>query len=335
MLVCWSQREMSYWFKFYQFQSQEMKKIGKSRHPRCFQSLTADKLPVTYYGNKKSWMTTLIMDYWLRNLDRKMKKKKRNILVFLDNAPSHPDLKLSNVHIQFFPPNTTSFCQPMDQGIIQTLKLKYRKRQLQYVVVAMDKNSVKTGPQILKEITLLQAINWIHRAWNETDPSTIQKCFKLAGFCESESNEPSESSSASDTSGFNFLDVDELPLSLVKMAKELFDCEIKDLVDIDTTCDTDMSVWDQNATELLDHDQDNDCNDDDDEQFSDTVVPTFCMNDAMDCLSKVREFALQIGNESMFKCVNDFDELLIDMRVAKTSKQTTIDHFFQKKTVTE
>ena len=118
------------------------------------------------------------------------------------------------------------------------------------------------------------------------------------------------------------------------MAKDIFDCEIKDLVDIErnfTTCDIDMRVWDQNATELLDHDQDNDCNDDDDEQFSDTVVPTFCMNDAMDCLSKLREFALQIGNESMFKCVNDFHELLIDMRVAKTSKQPLIDNFFQKR----
>ena len=141
-----------------------------------------------------------------------MKKKKRNILLFLDNAPSHPDLKLSNVQIQFFPPNMTSFCQPMDQSINQTLKLKYRKRQLQHVLVEMDQKqkSVKTGPQILKEITVLQAINWIHRAWNETDPSTIQKCFKLAGFCDSESSEPSESSSANDTSGFNFLEVDEL-----------------------------------------------------------------------------------------------------------------------------
>ena len=80
------------------------------------------------------------------------------------------------------------------------------------------------------------------------------------------------------------------------MTKELFDWYLVDIVRNFTTCDTGIGLWDQNANELLDHDQDNDCNDDDDEQFSDTVVPTVCMNNAMDCLSKLRKFAQQIGN---------------------------------------
>jgi hypothetical protein len=60
-----------------------------------------------------------------------MRQQNRHVLLFLDNAPSHPKLTLNNVTLQFLPANTTSKSQPMDQGIIQALKLRYRRRQLQ------------------------------------------------------------------------------------------------------------------------------------------------------------------------------------------------------------
>ena len=62
----------------------------------------------------------------------------------------------------------------MDQGIIQTVKLKYRKCQLQHVLAEMDICATKTGSQILKEITILQAIYWINSAWKEVKVETIQ-----------------------------------------------------------------------------------------------------------------------------------------------------------------
>ena len=31
-----------------------------------------------------------------------LKRKKENVLLFLDNAPVHPDIKLSNIKLQFF-----------------------------------------------------------------------------------------------------------------------------------------------------------------------------------------------------------------------------------------
>ncbi|XP_060573593.1 uncharacterized protein LOC132731429 [Ruditapes philippinarum] len=58
--------------------------------------------------------------------------------VITNNAPSHPMLKLSNVKLAFFSPNTTSRLQPLDQGVIQTLKLKYRQKQLQHILVKVD-----------------------------------------------------------------------------------------------------------------------------------------------------------------------------------------------------
>ncbi|CAH1248553.1 Hypp8238 [Branchiostoma lanceolatum] len=59
-----------------------------------------------------------------------MGKQGRKNLLLLDNAPSHPDVALNNVDLKFFPPNTTSRFQPIDQGITQAVQRKYRKRQL-------------------------------------------------------------------------------------------------------------------------------------------------------------------------------------------------------------
>lgn len=133
----------------------------------------------------------------------------------------------------------------MDQGIVQTLKLKYRKRQLQHVLNEMNKHSRKTGPEIIKDVNVLQAIHWIDRAWRETEISTIEKCFTRCGF----NNKAPESQ---DTPFEVF--VDELPLALHKMAREVFDCDIQDLINIDAhfdTCNNDMSDWDKPASELM------------------------------------------------------------------------------------
>ncbi len=55
-----------------------------------------------YTSNKKTWMTTKIFKDWLINLDLKMKKQKRQILMFLDNRSAHNDVPLmSNVKVLF------------------------------------------------------------------------------------------------------------------------------------------------------------------------------------------------------------------------------------------
>ena len=66
--------------------------IGKSRSPRCFKRLDKNKFLVTYYANNKAWMTITIFTKILRNLNEKMRKENRSILLFLDNATCHPKI---------------------------------------------------------------------------------------------------------------------------------------------------------------------------------------------------------------------------------------------------
>ena len=62
-------------------------------------------------------MTSEIFLDWVNILNNKMKKEKRNVLLFIHNAPSHPKLTFSNVTLKFFHANKTSKSQPLDQGI--------------------------------------------------------------------------------------------------------------------------------------------------------------------------------------------------------------------------
>ncbi|VDI83581.1 Hypothetical predicted protein, partial [Mytilus galloprovincialis] len=85
--------------------------IGKSYNPRCFKNVNKGNLPVTYYSNKKAWMTTNAFIDWLRTVNTTMRLQRRHILMFLDNASSHSkELNLSNLTLKFLPANTTSKC---------------------------------------------------------------------------------------------------------------------------------------------------------------------------------------------------------------------------------
>lgn len=101
--------------------------IGKSENPRCFKNIKKQNLPVSWYANKKAWMTASLMEEWLIQLNEKMVIQKRNILLFMDNATSHPNLNLTNIQLRFLPLRTTSKLQPLDQGIINAVKVHYRK----------------------------------------------------------------------------------------------------------------------------------------------------------------------------------------------------------------
>lgn len=154
--------------------------IGKSARPRAFRKLGVNALPVNWQSNKKAWMTCDIMKEWLLQFDRRMGIQKRKILLFLDNAASHPkDLQLTNIKIIFLPPNTTAFCQPLDQGIIKNFKMFYRMMIL-HTLAQMD--TVYSVQNLIKTVDQLDAIYFMTKAWDQVTDTTIQNCFRKATF---------------------------------------------------------------------------------------------------------------------------------------------------------
>ena len=156
--------------------------IGKSENPRCFKNINKANLPATYRNNSKGWMTAVIFKEWLYSLDRKMKGENRNILLFLDNFSGHSPNKneapyvLTNIKLHYFPANCTSAIQPMDQGIINSFKIRYRTH-----IVKRRIESIEYGSEV-DAVSILDAIKFISAAWNSTTISTISNCYKKAGF---------------------------------------------------------------------------------------------------------------------------------------------------------
>ena len=99
------------------------------------------------------------------------------MFLFLDNATVHPTSlvdKFSNIKVVFLPKNTTSRLQLLDAGIIQSFIQSAKEDLLAW--------------EIAKQIDVLQAIEWVAKAWKEVTAETIKNCFAKSGFTE-ETNE--------------------------------------------------------------------------------------------------------------------------------------------------
>jgi len=117
--------------------------------------------------------------------NRRMKSENRKILMFVDNFSGHSPHKnevpyvLSNIKLHYFPANCTSVIHPMDQGIINAFKIRYRthivKRRIEQIEYGGDEGDVN--------ITVLDAIRFVSAAWDATSRATITNCFRKAGFC--------------------------------------------------------------------------------------------------------------------------------------------------------
>lgn len=127
-------------------------------------------------------MTNVIFKVVLKDLDKDMVSQKRKIILFLDNCSAHGTYaemqdSLRNVKLAFFPPNTTSHLQPLDQGIIQSLKVHYRAKLLRDVVAKLGED------QQLKSINVLEAINIVSRCWHIDipQPDSFNECGFVGG----------------------------------------------------------------------------------------------------------------------------------------------------------
>lgn len=147
--------------------------IGRFAKPRCMKNVVS--LPCEYRANKRAWMTRELFTEWLLSVDKKMKKEGRNILMIVDNCSAHiVNVRLTNVRLEYLPPNCTSVLQPLDQGIIRSVKAHFRKRLVQRVLINLQ----------LKQSTVInvrQAAEMLTGAWWSVTSTTIKNCWKKAG----------------------------------------------------------------------------------------------------------------------------------------------------------
>jgi hypothetical protein len=159
--------------------------IGKSKSPRAFgrNNIRIQSLPITYHANKTAWMTGEIFTQWLSWFDSRMRGRK--VLLLLDNFSAHQRAvsealdrnSLINTRVEWLPANTTSLIQPLDQGIINNLKVYYRKQLVEFYI-----NEVHFDRDPLASINIHTAILWLIDAYQRgIKDTTIANCWLKTG----------------------------------------------------------------------------------------------------------------------------------------------------------
>lgn len=163
--------------------------VGAVRRPRCFGKQTAEELGLYYESTARGWMNSQLFQSWAERLNDDMKEENRRVLLLVDNVFSHRlDAALSNVKLQMLPPNTTSFLQPQDAGIINAFKAKINRLKQRHIVDRFDdmlshiaevgEESAERDIDALLKVDVLVAMKWAQEAWEEVSRSTIANCWR-------------------------------------------------------------------------------------------------------------------------------------------------------------
>lgn len=87
-------------------------------------------------------------------------------------------LQLENVKILYLSPIATPKIQPCDTGIISSLKVLYRRYQMERAIELCEEvNAVVCGLDVLSEMLVLQQI------WEELPSSMMESCWEYSGLC--------------------------------------------------------------------------------------------------------------------------------------------------------
>lgn len=292
--------------------------IGKSASPRCFKGKR--QLPVKYVANRKAWMTREIFSKWLCEWDEKLAKANRKVCLVLDNCTAHHTAAvLQNIELLFLPANCTAKIQPLDQGVIMSLKAGYRKR-------VIDKLLLNMRMKRDTDVDLYAALEMLQAAWMSVTATTIANCFRHASFAAAPdaSDEPSDEPTVPD----GFATSDEVAASWTALR----DAGV--VPDSESFCDYVSADSEVVATEqLLDDDivravsDRNETSDDDSVDEQETNVPT--ASEALDAVDVLRRyFGAHEGGEDGLNIAAAAERAIV--RIRKMHQRPITDFFAAK-----
>ena len=294
--------------------------IGKAENPRYFTVIHGKFLPCRYRNQRKSWMDGKLFEEWLRELDRKFAFEGRNVAFVIDNCPSYPHINnLKPIKLYFLPPNTTSKTQPMDQGVIRSLRAKYRKNVVRKTIQSVEKK--KTLPKIL----LLQEMQMLVSAWDALSTQTVVNCLRTSGI----STESQETAIAEDDDPFRELEdeIDDLRSVQRDLTEEDFDATTFADVDAEVIAVQPPPSEAEIVAELLETESVSD----DDDYYSGEVAdePVKCpdKNELLQVIETLQRFSLFLDKGGTIQSYDRRIESQIDQHFAEKKKQASIRDF--------
>ena len=129
-------------------------------------------------------MDSILFEEWVREVDRRFTKEGRKIVLLVDNCPAHRSIdNLVSTELIFLPPNTTSKLQPMDQGVIRSLKTHYKTMSIKMLIEAIEKKKP------LPEFSILDIMQMLDLVWGKVTTKTVVNCFEKAGISKEKQSE--------------------------------------------------------------------------------------------------------------------------------------------------
>jgi DDE superfamily endonuclease len=257
-----------------------------------------------------------------------MKKGNRKILLFLDNAPCHVLTQdFSNIKLAFFPPNTTSKCQPLDQGVIRSFKCHCRQKLIKHIIAQCS--VAQTVDQI--SITALDAVKWIDSSWKTVTELTIQNGFRAAGFVNSftasslstiDTDVIAEADSESDKSDDGLQQLDSLLTHIHIGGQQLTAAEF---IDIDSSIPA-FNEWDddEHLKGLIEVLQEED-NEEEEILLAENPLN---LSEVLEMVAKLHLFA-STQQPQLHSVVSDLQSQLTDIYIdSKSVKQSSIKDYF-------
>ena len=134
-------------------------------------------MPFIYRFNKKAWITGEIFRQYLKWFNNQMVR--RQVFFLCNRFSAHKiiihaiinkeKLRLRYTRVEFLPTNATSLYQPLNQGIINNIKVHYRKYWLTFIL-----HLTISDQDPYKKVTLFNTVWWLIDAWfQRVSPTTI------------------------------------------------------------------------------------------------------------------------------------------------------------------
>ncbi|XP_039095347.1 tigger transposable element-derived protein 6 [Hyaena hyaena] len=277
--------------------------VGRSANPRCLKNVRS--LPCDYRANRWAWMTRDLFNEWLMQVDARMKRAERHILLLIDNCSAHSMLpRLERIRVGYLPSNCTAVLQPLNLGIIHATKVLYRSHLLKHTLLKLHSSE---GPE---KVDMRQAIDMIAAAWWSVKRSTVVRCWQKAGILPAELTDSDTEAAASEPE----IATEQLWHSVAIATCVPNEINFQDFVTADDDLMISQELMDTEGTQVTEASENPDeAGSEEEGEAPSPQLPKITIAEALSSVQKLRQFlSTCVGvPDAVFGQLNGIDEYLM------------------------
>ncbi|CAB5363872.1 unnamed protein product [Rhizophagus irregularis] len=250
-----------------------------------------------------------------------MLRENRHIILLIDNARCYKSENinsLSNVKVHFLPPNTTSFLQPLDQGIIYSLKAQYCKLLCQNRIQAYD--FYEERDPIPPPIDIFDSINLIADAWKKVSKKTILNSWAKAEILPNNNMGDSE---CSDNSNYEEDNIGHELQSLIDELGFVNPLAVNDYINIDNRVSAEEELSLQEIVDVIKGTNEREIEEEEEQDEISTIV---ALNSIENVIKYIQQKDLEIGNLEMKNLIKLKKRIFFDNINEK--RQSKLNEYF-------